>query len=302
MSWDLYNTIRQVHDGGDPERALALIAAKRAEMYDIRSHVACLEAACQAARGDLTEAIHVLEEQIRERTDNFWVYYAIAEHYRNIGRREEALNAYRTAHALSGWPESKDKGYVFTHDFFSGNIPNWERWFAESITAAPISCLEIGSWQGTSATWLLDKIISRRGGILTCIDTFEGSSEHQPWLHTLGATLEQLFDYNITATGHSHLCRKLVGRSQDILLDLSDQSYDFVYIDGAHEAKFVIQDAILSWKVLRSGGFLIFDDIDYHFSSSPDQDTIKAINAFTTWFGTELEICETNRQMLIRKL
>ncbi len=88
---------------------------------------------------------------------------------------------------------------------------------------------------------------------------------------------------------------------RNVLLDLSDQSYDFVYIDGAHEAKFVIQDAILSWRILRSGGFLIFDDVDHHFPSAPEQDTGKAITAFTTWFASELEIVETNRQMLIRK-
>jgi predicted O-methyltransferase YrrM len=302
MSWDLYKIIRELHDTGEVEKALALITAKRSEIGEIRSHVACVEASCHARLGDIGKAIQVLEEQIRAGTDNFWVYYGIAEHYRNSGRRDEAFNAYRTGHALTGWRESVDKGYMFTHDFFSGNIPTWERWFAELITTAPISCLEIGSWQGTSATWLLDKIISQRGGLLTCVDTFEGSSEHQPWLHTLDRSLEQIFDYNINASGHSRLCRKLVGPSQDVLLDLSDQSYDFIYVDGAHEAKFVIQDAVLSWRILRSGGFLIFDDLDYCFPSSPHQNTKTAIDAFTTWFGAELEIVDTNRQMLIRKL
>lgn len=302
MSWELYRRIRGLHDTGDLDGALALIAASGSELTDIRSYIACLEASCHAQKGDAGRAVRILEEQVQGRTDNFWVYYAIAEQYRNLGRRDDAVNAYRTAHAVQGWPESKAKGYVFTHDFFSANIPIWLRWFEEHIVMAPIRCLEIGSWQGTSATWLLDKIVSKRQGLITCIDTFEGSSEHQSWLGTLGASIQQFFDQNINASGHAHLCRKLVGRSQDILLDLSDQSYDFVYIDGAHEAKFVIQDAILSWRILRSGGFLIFDDVDHHIPSAPEQDTGKAINAFTTWFASELAIVETNRQMLIRKL
>ena len=302
MSWELYKQIRELSDTGNVEAALGLIAASRSELTDIRSHVACVEASCYAKKGEADLAVQILEEQINGGTDNFWVYYTIAELYRNLGRREEVANAYRTAHALQGWSESKEKGYVFTHDFFSGNIPTWVRWFDKYVVLAPIRCLEIGSWQGTSATWLLDKIVSKRQGLITCIDTFEGSSEHQPWLDTLGANIQDFFDHNINASGHARLCRKLVGRSQDVLLDLSDQSYDFVYIDGAHEAKFVIQDAILSWRTLRSGGFIIFDDVDYHFSSAPEQDTGKAIDAFTTWFASELEIVETNRQMLVRKL
>ena len=302
MSWELYERIRQLHDAGNVDGALGLIAASRPQLTDIHSYIACVEANCYARKGEASRAIQILEEETRAGTDNFWVYYTVAGLYRNLGSREAAVDAYRTAHALQGWTESRQKGYAFTHDFFSGNIPTWTRWFAEFIVAAPIRCLEIGSWQGTSTTWLLDKIVSKRQGIITCIDTFEGSSEHQPWLHTLGATIEDFFDRNITASGHARLCRKLVGRSQDVLLNLSDQSYDFIYVDGAHEAKFVIQDAILSWRILRSGGFLIFDDVDYHIAAAPEQDTGTAVNAFTTWFAGELEIVETNRQMLIRKL
>lgn len=302
MSWELYKRIRELHDSRDLDGALALIAVSRPELTDIRSHVACIEANCRAMKGDAGSGIRILEEEIHAETDNFWVYYTIAALYRNIGRLDETANAYRTGHALQGWFESKEKEYTFTHDFFANNIPIWTRWFEEHIVFSPMRCLEIGSWQGTSATWLLDKIVSKRRGLITCIDTFEGSSEHQPWLSTLGATIEDFFDRNIRASGHSRLCRKLVGRSQDVLLTLSDQSYDFIYIDGAHQAKFVIQDAILSWRILRSGGFLIFDDVDYRIPSAPEQETGKAIQAFTTWFADEIEIVETNRQMLIRKV
>ena len=302
MSWELYGRIRKLHDGGEVDAALALIAASTSELTGIRSYVACVEADCHALKGAGSLGVLVLEKEIDAGTDNFWVYYSIAALYRNLGRREEAVNAYRTAHALHGWTESKEKGYVFTHDFFSVNIPVWTRWFDEFIVSAPLRCLEIGSWQGTSATWLLDKVVSKRQGLITCIDTFEGSSEHQPWLPTLGADLHSFFDHNISASGHSRHCRKLVGRSQDILLYLDNQTYDFIYIDGAHEAKFVIQDAILSWRILRSGGFLIFDDLDHHFPTAPEQDTGRAIDAFTTWFADELQIIEQNRQMLIHKL
>ena len=37
-------------------------------------------------------------------------------------------------------------------------------------------------------------------------------------------------------------------------------SFDLVYVDGSHLAADVLQDAVLSFRLLRSGGLLIFDD------------------------------------------
>jgi hypothetical protein len=75
-----------------------------------------------------------------------------------------------------------------------------------------------------------------------------------------------------------------------------------VYVDGAHEAKYVIQDAVLSWQLLGPDGFLLFDDIDYTFVDAPDQNTNNAIVAFKTWFASELQtVSTTNRQTLVRK-
>jgi len=124
----------------------------------------------------------------------------------------------------------------------------------------PIYCLEVGSWQGASATWLLDKVVSARGGLLSCIDTFAGSSEHEALLGSLGSSLEAIFDSNIAKTGYRAMCRKLVGSSQERLRPLPPEAFDFIYIDGAHEAKFVIQDAVLALPLLKPGGYILFDD------------------------------------------
>jgi predicted O-methyltransferase YrrM len=302
MEWEIYNRARELHDARDYDGALLLIGESRPALNRIRSHVACLEASCHDRKGNRQLALRLLEQEISEETTNFWVYYQIAGMYETFGRHEDTIKAYQKAHALQGWLESGEHGYMLSHDFFSPNIPVWSRWFSEAIIAAPIKCLEIGSWEGASSAWLLDKIVSQRGGSLTCIDTFEGSSEHQAWLHTIGMKLEEFFDHNITATGHADLCRKLIGKSQKILLSLMNESFDFIYIDGAHEAKYVIQDAILCWNVLRPGGHLLFDDVDFHFPNDPEQDTGKAIDAFLTWFSEELVVVERNRQLLIKKI
>ncbi len=303
MDWDTYNVCRNVLREGRPAEALRLLEANRMPESPIWSTFACLEAECLAALGRHEDAARLLEQTAVRDPGNPWVYHSLANEYRVLGDTERTLQATRRSHACLGWDESVRHGYVFTHDYFAANIPDWTRWFADWIVAAPIRCLEIGSWQGGSATWLLDKVVAPRGGTLTCIDTFEGSSEHAAWLHTLGESLEQIFDRNIARTGHASLCQKLIGRSQEVLPWLRDEEFDFIYVDGAHEAKFVIQDAVLCWPMVRAGGFLLFDDTHFTFPDRPEQNTGTAIAAFRSWFADEMEVLtrDEERQLLVRK-
>lgn len=300
--WEIFAQARALHDSGDCDGALTLISEARPELERIRGHVACLQASCHERKGNRPLALRLLENEIAAGTTNFWVYYQIGGLYEATGRQDAAMAAFRQAHGLQGWPESAAHGYVLSHDYFSPNIPVWKQWFADTITATPIACLEIGSWQGISSAWLLDRVVAPRGGSLTCIDTFEGSSEHQSWLHTLDMSVEEFFDHNIAATGHADLCRKRKGRSQSVMLQMMNEHFDFIYIDGAHEARYVIQDALLCWRVLRPGGYLLFDDLDFRFPEHPEQDTAKAIDAFLAWFSDELSVVERGRQLLVRKI
>ncbi len=303
MVWDIYNAGRAALGDGRPADALHLLQSNRVPDSPIWSTLACLEAECFSFLGRHAEAVRLLEQTADLDPRNYWLFYNLAREYRTLGEQQKALGATRNMHACLGWDESLRNGYVFTHDYFSANIAAWTDWFARLILAAPIKCLEIGSWQGGSATWLLDKVVGPRGGSLTCIDTFEGSSEHADVLAGLGQSLEQIFDANIARTGHAGQCQKLVGASQDVLGWLRDERFDFVYVDGAHEAKYVIQDAVLCWPLVRPGGFLLFDDTHYTFADRPEQNTETAISAFRGWFADELEVLTPleDRQMLVRR-
>ncbi len=301
MEWQIYGRIKEALERSDEGAALQLIEESRGETSSIAADVAVLEAECHQRRGAHDKALSVLEAALQSARPNFWSYYAIAKAYREQGRNEDCVRAYRKAHALIGWEESERNGYTFLQDYFSPNIPVWTEWFASRITAQSMQALEIGSWQGGSATWLLDKIISRRSGRLTCIDTFEGSSEHADWIGGIGDTIEHIFDMNIAASGHSALCRKIVGYSQDILRALYQERFDFIYIDGAHEARYVIEDAVLAFGLLNDGGFICFDDYPFTFAERPRQNTRRAIDAFLDLYEEEISFVEMGRQVLLRK-
>lgn len=301
IEWELYGKIRQSLENGYVTEALQEIKDSRMQTEIISGYIACLEAACYEKLDDKKNALSILEKTISDGFTNYWVYHQIASTYRNLGRSDECCTSYQTAHKLQGWEESKNNGYIFTHDFFSANIPSWEKWFSEFITFSPIQILEIGSWQGGSATWCLDKIISLRGGRLTCVDTFEGSSEHANWIKDIGDKIENIFDHNIKSSGHSHLCRKLIGYSQQVLRELYAERFHFIYIDGAHEARYVLEDAILAYGLLSEGGYILFDDYDFQFPFNPRQNTARAVDTFIDIYSDEITVTDKGRQVLIQK-
>lgn len=54
--------------------------------------------------------------------------------------------------------------------------------------------------------------------------------------------------------------RILVGKTPDIFGKIKLDEYDFIYIDAAHDYEHVMMDIIHTWKALKSGGVMAFDD------------------------------------------
>ncbi len=306
LDWSYHEGVRALLDARREQAALDSLAAHRLRAGHLAAPLAALQAQALTALGRHRAASDALLEVVARGEADFWIWYNLADARRNLGDWPGVFEASRQAHALAGWPESAAHGYRFTHDYFSANLWNWREWFDRHITAAPLRALEIGSWQGGSACWLLDRLIGPRGGRLTCIDPFGGSSEHAGFLPgvlaEVGGTLEGLFDDNIRRTGRAGQVRKLVGYSQDALPGLHDERFDFIYVDGAHEAKYVIQDALLCWRLLAPGGHMLFDDVPFTFADRPEQDTARAIDFFLSVFADEVEVLVRERQLLLRRL
>lgn len=89
--------------------------------------------------------------------------------------------------------------------------------------------------------------------------------------------LEEKFDY--------HLIR---GWSVDIAKRFTNESLDFVYIDGNHALEFVIAD-IAAWAPkVRKGGIVAghdFDDYSTHATRSKEMHVIPAVKAWMESYG-----------------
>jgi tetratricopeptide (TPR) repeat protein len=166
-----------------------------------------------------------------------------------LGQLDEAIAYHQQASGLRGWPLCGARDYQFTDNWFTNNIPIWEKHLKPLAHRAGINALEIGSYQGMSTCWLLDNILTHSSAKITCVEPY----------------FKEQFEANVAKTGALSKVSKITSQSQDILGSLESNSYDFVYIDGNHQNNIVLQDAVLSWRLVKVGGLIIFDDYEVQF-------------------------------------
>ena len=52
--------------------------------------------------------------------------------------------------------------------------------------------------------------------------------------------------------------------SYEFLTDYNDgENYDFIFVDGDHHPWGVLEDMVLSWRLLKKGGLMIVDDYSW---------------------------------------
>lgn len=140
---------------------------------------------------------------------------------------------------------------AFTSDWVSPHASIWLRHLKPWAGKSGLRCLEIGSFEGRSAVWLVQNILYGQDSTLDCVDC---------WYPT-GSDVEKRFDLNTKPFRHK--INKHRSRSFDWLVRRNEavrELYDIVYIDGDHHAQAVLSDLTLCWPLLKPGGILICDD------------------------------------------
>lgn len=196
----------------------------------------------------------------------------------------------------------------FDYNWFETSAKRNFEVYLERFKGKPgLMFLEIGPFQGMSTVWLLENILTSDDSSIVCIDTFEGSDEHKVQnVDTKG--LIDIFLENISKYRNKVVVIK--GKSQEELRrDRRDGTgksftYDFIYIDGSHRSPDVLEDAILSFRLLKKGGIMIFDDYKWKFPGSIDEveSPGMAIDAFLSIFRKEYKLLLKDYQVIIEKL
>jgi len=158
--------------------------------------------------------------------------------------------------------------YRFTpaQDWFSHNIDSWSK-LVPFIKANEPRVLEIGSWEGRSAVYLLDTLC-KDGGEIVCIDHFD------LFKTDAGQQRFQKLKYNLASTGKQF---RIIGQfSVPALISVLEEEsmrdnagFDWIYVDGSHESDDTLLDGELAWRLARKGCIFIFDD--YHWEAQPEE-------------------------------
>jgi predicted O-methyltransferase YrrM len=186
----------------------------------------------------------------------------------------------------------------FSHDWFSIHIPQWEKDLREFVGLPNLNFLEVGCFEGKGSCWLLENILTHPSSRLICVDTFDFAGQH---LQLDASSMESTFDNNILDTGRGSCVEKKVGFSQEILRVLPLYYFDFIYIDGSHLAPHVLEDAILSWRLLKPGGILTFDDYEWDSAPLAIERPKIAIDSFLQCFQGQYDLIYKVGQVTMRK-
>jgi predicted O-methyltransferase YrrM len=191
----------------------------------------------------------------------------------------------------------------FTSDWFSPNIPAWDnlfRWINWD-RAAPKTVIEIGCYEGRASLWIVDNLLDHEQSRLYCVDVFTGMQQAQSYYRR--------FLQNVSESPRRSRILVRPAASFEFLTSfaVSGDRADFIYIDGAHRAASVLEDLVLSFRILRPGGVIICDD---YLGGDGLKDNVTlaspkiAIDAFTTIFRDRLEIFSGQPlyQLAFRKL
>jgi len=165
--------------------------------------------------------------------------------------------------------------------------------------------LEIGSWEGGSACWILVNLCG--GGdernLLVCVDHFDLMKTES------GRRRCRIFRENIHSTGLADKARIIPEFSTPALFKLmsevegqNEMGFDLVYIDGSHRADDTLLDAEMVWRMAADGCVLIFDDYEW---DQAEEGTIEhpksGIDAFLNAHQGEYSILSKAYQIMIRK-
>lgn len=207
--------------------------------------------------------------------------------------RVSRKNAWPRVAVSPEWKHFRDSQLSFSKDWFSLHTPVWDRILAEhSPRSGFLNILEVGSWEGLSCCYLLNKL---NDASLTCVDTWQGSDEHSENL----AEVEENFDSNTQIFGNR--VTKWKGTSSEFFRQNRNERFDFIYVDGSHYFSDVLIDALNSHDLLNLGGLLIFDDYLWSFYEDERLQPARAINVFLSKHRKDYRVVHAGGQLVLKR-
>lgn len=185
-------------------------------------------------------------------------------------------------------PQFKGTAYRIATNWFPYITPD---------SSKPIRYAEVGAFYGANIVSVAETYGAHPESTLIAIDPWTDYAEY-PEYKGQQTTIYEAFSRNIEACGLTDRITVKRGYSNEVLPTLEDNSFDIMYIDGNHEPEYVLEDAVLAFRKLKVGGYLIFDDYGW---GGPDL-TKRGIDGFMHGYHKRITVLgERESQVFIRR-
>ena len=163
---------------------------------------------------------------------------------------------------------------------FKGNVYNMSFKWKDIInpTNDPIKVLEIGAYHGANVCCLTKTHAIHSDSEIHCVDPWRDYDQY-PEYKDEQKTNYSKFIHNISQLHPIDLNKIYIHRmkSEECAKRFQDESFHIIYIDGNHERNFVFEDAMMSHKLIKKGGWIVFDD-------AHDKQVLEAIQMFVNLY------------------
>ncbi len=135
------------------------------------------------------------------------------------------------------------------------------------LRETPQNCLELGFAHGASSCYMAAALEEAGGGRLTCVDLLPAREWQQPAIEELLARtgLGHLVQVEREATSYTWFLKKQIeAQTKDLRCE---PLYDFCFIDGAKNWTIDSSAFFLVDKLLKPGGWIVFDDLQWNYAS-----------------------------------
>jgi predicted O-methyltransferase YrrM len=177
-----------------------------------------------------------------------------------------------------------------------------DNWFEDvditKFNSRPIKYLEIGAFYGANVISVANTYASHPESSLYVIDPWEDYDEYPEYKGEQPHVYSNFLN-NINLSGHKDKINVRRGYSRDEVPKFDDDFFDLIYIDGNHEPEYVLEDAVLTFRKLKKGGVMIFDDYGW---GGPDL-TMRGIDGFLSGYHKRIkQIGLKQSQLFVEKL
>jgi len=164
--------------------------------------------------------------------------------------------------------------------------------------------LEIGVFEGQGTHFFFEKFLGKTG-TMVCIDPFIDYSKStvaklSGYDHIMNESVLGRFTSNLAPfMGRIELHKDL---SKNVLPKLPAATFDLAFVDGDHSRDAVAIDARECFRLVKKGGYIVFDDYPWGYKGRPETSPKDAIDYFLRANSRQLKLLHKDWCVIVQRV